>query len=75
MQAEGYTWSVHYHDWCEAMTISPLRYGYNNFYYDQNFELLFEKFENGKLEDYTYLVPRIHWDEIPDDENDPENYQ
>lgn len=62
MEDEGRSWSIHWSDWCEAMGISPLNRKVDRFVYDLDYEKFYKKLEDGTLDDYTYIVPRIYED-------------
>ena len=59
IQDDGYSFSIHYMDWCEAMAIEPLAQQKDKYIHDQDFILFIEKLHTGNLDTYTYLVPRI----------------
>lgn len=65
LEAEGYSTKIYWQDWNEAFAITPLNKDFNKFEYDIQFEKFFKKLEEGTLEDYTFLIPRINWDKFP----------
>eukprot|EP00211_Chloroparvula_japonica_P002153 CAMPEP_0119124030 /NCGR_PEP_ID=MMETSP1310-20130426/3771_1 /TAXON_ID=464262 /ORGANISM="Genus nov. species nov., Strain RCC2339" /LENGTH=485 /DNA_ID=CAMNT_0007113917 /DNA_START=81 /DNA_END=1534 /DNA_ORIENTATION=+ len=60
LEAEGYSFEIHYHDFTTAHGIEPLATQHaNRFIYDLEFSTFYDELRNGSLPDYTFLVPLI----------------
>jgi phospholipase C len=58
LEAEGFTWGIHFMDWCDPAYIYPTVTHVRHFHWDDHYKKLYKKMQDGTLDQFTYLVAR-----------------